>query len=309
MWLPYSRVFREETCLDLSSLSTAWVRSPAAPACGRLPTQKGGTWEEKLEGREAGLPGGHRRGLAGAGQGPGERHSQHLIREVTPVPCGFHFYVCVPLISLLDSMCSFTRSLIFQQPISTVVNILELHTASASNKTRIFHMAKQAPASGTFAGSCPHSLCPWPLMPLSSSVMLRTLLSPSICTGCPSAGTTPPSSVYQLLLPLRAGASRWSSSSAPHPQHIAISLGHHPEATASVLSVKGSITTSGTHHLALGDSHFLPEWVARPSLYFHHVTLAHIPIETSLETSLQRKSRVPTKRFLSVRTARKAASG
>ena len=38
--------------------------------------------------------------------------------------------------------------------------------------------------------------------------------------------------------------SRWSSSSAPHPQYTAISLGHHPEATASV-------ECQGIHHLSL----------------------------------------------------------
>lgn len=96
---------------------------------------------------------------AGAGQDPGETHSQHLWLPWKSLSrAGLHLYVCVSLIFLLDSMCSFTRSLIFQ-PISTVVNILELHTASASNKTRIFHMAKRAPAH-LFSAPCPHSLCP-----------------------------------------------------------------------------------------------------------------------------------------------------
>lgn len=89
------------------------------------------------EGREAGLPwrvtdGGTQQGFpplscdsAGAGQNPGgEKFSAPLAStEVSLSRVGLHFYVCVPLISLLDSMCSFTHSLFFQT-ISIVVNIL-----------------------------------------------------------------------------------------------------------------------------------------------------------------------------------------
>ena len=83
------------------------------------------------EGREAGLPwrvtdGGTQQGfpplscdLAGAGQDPGgEKFSAPLAStEVSLSRVGLHFYVCVPLISLLDSMCSFTHSLIFSNNI------------------------------------------------------------------------------------------------------------------------------------------------------------------------------------------------
>lgn len=122
------------------------------------------------EGREAGLPwrvtaGGTQQSfppiscdLAGVGQDPGgEKFSAPLASaEVSLSRVGLHFYVSVPLISLLDSMCSFSHS--FFQTISIVVNILELQTTSPSNKTRIFNMAKRA-ATHLFRVPCPHSLC------------------------------------------------------------------------------------------------------------------------------------------------------
>lgn len=81
-----------------------------------------------------------------------------------------------------------------------------------------------------------------------------------------------------------AGALPLSSSSPP--QYIAISLGHHPAATASVLSVRGSTTTLGNPPLDLRttDSH-QNGWPIQP--HFHHVTLARILMEMFLETSLQ----------------------
>lgn len=133
-WVPYSgAVFREETSLGLSSLSAALdLRGLAAPARGSLlPAQKEEPGRKSWEGREAGLPwrvtdGGTQQGfpplscdLAGAGQDPGgEKFSAPLAStEVSLSHVGLHFYVCVPLISLLDSVCSFSHSLIFSNNI------------------------------------------------------------------------------------------------------------------------------------------------------------------------------------------------
>lgn len=126
-------------------------------------------------------------------------------------------------------------------------------------------MAKQAPAH-LFAGPCPHSVLATHasqfLSDAEDSLVTEHLHRLSPLLGPPHLPVfTSSHSLSELEL------SRWSSSSAPHPQYIAISLGHHPEATASVLSVKGSITTLWNPPLGLGDSHFLPEWVARPASF------------------------------------------
>ena len=174
VWLPYSgAVFREETCPGLSCLSTVLdLRGPAAPACGCLfPTQKGGTWEEKLGRSRSRSPmEGHRWGTqqgfpplscdsAGAGQDPGERHPQHLwLQRESHCPVQVSIFMSVCLSSLHLIVCVHSPAHSFFQPISIVVNILELQTASTSNNTRIFHMARRAPAH-LFTAPCPHSRC------------------------------------------------------------------------------------------------------------------------------------------------------
>lgn len=222
VWLPYSRaVFREEACLDLSSLSTAWgLRSPAAPACGRLfPHRKEEPGRKSWEGRGGSPVEGHRRGpLAGAGETLGRNIlSTSGFRGSHTVPCRSpSLSVCLSSLYLIVCVHSPAHSFFSQYPCSQYSGTA--HSISLKLKTRILTWLSRLPAH-LFAGPCPHSLCPGHSCLLSSSVMLRTLLSPSICTGCPSAGTTPPSSVYQLPLPLRAGALPLVLIICPPPVH------------------------------------------------------------------------------------------
>ena len=103
--------------------------------CGCLfPVQTAGTWEEGARAEKLVSRGGSQMVVAPAQQGlfpssvtwqeqartlgvsvTQERSSQHLWPQlkVSLSHMGLHFYVCVPLISLLDNMYSFTHSLIF----------------------------------------------------------------------------------------------------------------------------------------------------------------------------------------------------
>lgn len=138
-------------------------------------------------------------------------------------------------------------------------------------------------------------------MPFSSSVMLRTCLSPNICTGCPLCWDHP---TFQCL-PAPTPSQSWSPPTGPHhlprhPQYTAISLGQHPAATASVLSVRGSITTLWNPPLGLGDHRFLPEWVARS---------ASFSSRDSAETGLQSETGQVPMCHRSVRTSGRPSLG